>query len=201
MAWPRASGGALIDESDAMEARADRLLSHDSEQTRAAFALVMAANLTTASHRGRGRCEQALRQCFNDPSTRVRDAAARFFRHLRDDGWREFAELIEAFIASQAFSDGRHWFTQALEKSSSIPTELVHAIFERGIELVRRSLGRRDEVMPGIYRRLPPSPLLRLHERDDSEQGRRQCLDLIDEMFRLGIGSRLEEAIRPVERS
>jgi hypothetical protein len=71
------------------------------EVHRRGAAQVFAANLRQA--RFRRFCEDKLEVLFNDPSEKVRDEAAGCFRGFKNEQLGEYAELVGAFIASEAF--------------------------------------------------------------------------------------------------
>jgi hypothetical protein len=159
-------------------------------------AQVFAANLGQA--RFRRFCEENLMLLFNDPSEKVRSEAARCFVRLGEGEVGDYPDLVDAFIASDAFASEHRSLFHALEKATSQLPDATCAAAERFFEAVGSDAA--DVRTHGAAESFTVTKLVvRLYAQSKSPEVQRRCLDIIDcvaRMQALGLG----EAISDYER-
>lgn len=159
-------------------------------------AQVFAANLGKA--RFRRFCGENLMLLFNDVSEEVRSEATRCFVQMGEGEVGDFGELIDAFIASDAFASEHRSLFHALEKATSQLPDATYAAAERFFEVVGSDAA--DVRTHGAADSYTVTKLVvRLYAQSKSAEVQRRCLDIIDRVARmqaLGLG----EAISDYER-
>jgi hypothetical protein len=167
-----------------------------SEAHRRGAAQVFAANL--GQERFRRFCEENLMLLFNDTSEKVRSEAARCFVRLAEGQVGDYADLVDAFIASEAFVTEHSSLFHALDKTTAQLPDTTCAAAERFFEVVGSDAG--DVRTHGAAESFMVTKLIvRLYAQSKSPDIQKRCLDLIDRVARmqaLGLG----EAISDYER-
>ena len=177
------------------EKDAASVLSGD-EVARNAAAEVYARNLGSKSVQGV--CRKRLIELFNDPSKKVRDAAADCFRWLDEQHLASENELIAEFINSEALSDNSHDLTLALEKCSTLLPEVICAMPERLIARHRAS-GAGPLAIASRWVHDLPALVVRLYEQTRDPQVKTRCLNIIDDLLELG-STEIDTQLTRVER-
>ena len=112
-AGARLASLALLMDQDAADLVDEAL--HGDARHRLGIAQVAAANIAISECRRWS--EEILVELFNDDDAAVRGEAASCFRHLKDDVFDTYGDLIEAFCDSRAFQEGSSSILRTLEKS------------------------------------------------------------------------------------
>lgn len=124
---------------------------------------------------------------FNDDDDKIRNTAARCFRHLDNQPLEPYAELISIFCDSKAFKDDSLSILSALKDSTQkLPGTVVHNVCTKFIE--RFSIEAMDFTQDR-YASVPDliEVLFRAyHQNQQSEWGSRY-LDVIDQLCLSGI--------------
>lgn len=159
-------------------------------------AQVFAANLRQA--RFRKFCEDKLVILFNDSSEKVRDEAAGCFRGFENEQLGEYAELVGAFIPSEAFVHEHRNLFFALDRTTArLPDETCTAC-ERFFHVVGAEAA--DVRTHGAAESYMVSKLLiRVYGQHKSPEIQGRCLNLIDLLARTKVLG-LDEAIKDYER-
>ncbi|HKC63364.1 MAG TPA: hypothetical protein VKB86_06990 [Pyrinomonadaceae bacterium] len=167
-----------------------------SEMHRRGAAQVLVANLGQA--RFRRFCEENLMLLFNDTSEKVRGEAARCFFRLGGEQVGDYADLVEAFIQSEAFVSEHGSLFHALEKTTAQLPDMTCAAAERFFDLAGSDVS--DMSTHGAADSFMVTKLVvRIYTQSRSPEVQRRCLDLIDRTSRLqALG--LAEAISDYER-
>lgn len=167
-----------------------------SDVHRRGAAQVLAANLDQA--RFRRFCEENLMLLFNDPSEEVRGEAAGCFAHLGEEQIGDYADLIDAFIASEAFVTKHGNLFHALEKATSQLPDTTCTAAERFFDVV--GVDAADVRTHGAAESFTVTKLIvRIYTQSKSADIQKRCLDLIDRVARMqALG--LVEAISDYER-
>jgi hypothetical protein len=165
------------------------------EKCRAAAADVFARNLGHVSIREA--CRKHLTQHFHDQSAKVRDTASRCFRQLSDAQLAEECDLIFAFVQSPAFPDGCDDLLFKLKESKDQLPDVVLAVADRAISL--HPEGEEQRLKAGHASYYLPELVLRVYDQTSDPGTKNRCLDLIDEMLRVGFSS-IDTELAKVER-
>ena len=158
---------------------------HGKPSLRLDVAEVAAANVGYEEHRDWAIPKLTL--FFNDDDDKIRNTAARCFRHLENQPLEPYAELISIFCESTAFKDDSLSIMSALKDSTQkLPGTVVHKVCTKFIE--RFSIEAMD-ISQGRYASVPDltEVLFRAyHQNQQSEWGSRY-LDVIDQLCLSGI--------------
>lgn len=165
------------------------------ESCRAGAAEVFAHNLGAESIRNK--CRIQLRTLFNDESKGVRDVAKRCFRSLSSRQLLEEQTLIGEFIQSRSFRDGCEQLCLALQESNEWLPDVVCSIAERLVAVHMAETP--EEPLESRIQLYVPELVLRVYEQSRDAETKTRCLNAIDAMLELGVGS-LESKLREVER-
>jgi hypothetical protein len=135
---------------------------------------------------------------FNDTSEKVRSEAARCFSRLGEGQLGDYAELVGAFIASEAFVSEHRSLFHALEKTTAQLPDTTCTAAERFFQVVgsdAADVSTHGAADSFIVTRL----VVRIYAQSKSPEIQKRSLDLIDRIARLqalGLG----EAISDYER-
>ena len=88
---------------------------HGGAHHRLSVAQVASANIATPECRRWP--EETLVELFNDDDAAVRGEAASCFRHLKDEVFDTYGDLIATFCDSRAFQEDSFWILHTLEES------------------------------------------------------------------------------------
>jgi hypothetical protein len=166
------------------------------EHCRDAVAGVFAYNL--GNEPVRARCRDRIIPFFNDDSEKVRKTADNCFRQLSSEQLADEQALIFAFIESRAFDDGFEQLVYALKESTALLPDVICAIPEKVVakhvqETPTESIEQRRPVF-GLS-----ELVVRLYEQTRDSRVKKRCLDVIDSLLELGMGT-LEGELNKIER-
>ena len=88
---------------------------HGGAHHRLSVAQIASANIATPECRRWP--EETLVELFNDDDAAVRGEAASCFRHLKDEVFDTYGDLIATFCDSRAFQEDSFWILHTLEES------------------------------------------------------------------------------------
>ena len=151
-----------------------------SKPLRLGAAEVYAANLKDSALRAE--CEAMLVQSFNDSDDEVRRTAASCFRWFDGRDLEEYADLVNRYIESPAFTTQVNPLIAALKKTTANVPELIVAACERFFDLSAGDMPN----MNAIDTRTVADLVVRAYSQTSDGQIRSRCLDLIDRMHVLG---------------
>lgn len=171
-----------------------KLAMEASPECRAACAEIFAANLRNALVGAV--CRERLMELFEDPDKEVRAKAAEVFHSLEDTQLSNESELINCYIESTAFADGRSPLLYALHNSNAHLPDISCAILEK---IVERQLAFHPNTNLSHDVFLLPELVLRLYRQTDDSSVRRRCLDVVDRMLEFGVGT-VDAELGKVER-
>ncbi|HLO97643.1 MAG TPA: hypothetical protein VK171_03520, partial [Fimbriimonas sp.] len=129
----------------------------------------------------RARCEEELSKLFNDPDRAIRQIAATCFHDLSAEHFESATTFIETFITSRAFEEHAFFFFDRLKEVPVHLPDIVCKAFERSAALAQ-GRGGKAELDSGHFASRTSTVLVRLYERTDSTEVKRQCLDIIDSL-------------------
>jgi len=166
------------------------------EHCREAIASVFAYNL--GNEPVRVQCRSQIIQFFNDDSQKVRKTADNCFRNLSPDQLAEEQDLIFDFIKSRAFDEGFEQLVFTLNESTALLPDVICAIPERVVakhvqEMPTESIDQRRPVF-GLS-----EIVIRLYEQTKDSSVKTRCLNVIDSLLQLGMGT-LEGELNKIER-
>jgi hypothetical protein len=180
--------GLEVEASDLLEAAR---VSQD-ESIRAGAAWVCAQRLPVA--RDGDLASRTLRSLFNDPSEKVRDAAARVAGTLRDHNLVAHRDLLIDLIASATFPSARTQLLFTLERSPLGDMSLAFA--ERFLQQHGSEVGEMSSRV-GFDAKNVAELLMRTYAQ--SPEHRSRVLDLLDELLLAGVWG-VEDVIQNAER-
>ena len=151
-----------------------------SKPLRLGAAEVYAANLKVSALRAE--CEAMLVQSFNDSDDEVRRTAASCFRWFDGRDLEEYADLVNRYIESPAFTTQINPLIAALKKTTANIPELIVAACERFFDLSAGDMPNMNAVDTHTVTNL----VVRAYSQTSNGQIRSRCLDLIDRMHVLG---------------
>ena len=130
----------------------------------------------------RDRAERELTKYFDDEDSPTRSQAASVFRELREQDFREYRPLAEAYVASRAFDTEPLNFLHLLESGAGDVQDLVVASAERVLADLAQNGAAQGRRMSELHK------LQDLIRRDyaateNDEQLRGRLLDVIDRML------------------
>jgi hypothetical protein len=182
--------------TDDVAAADDEAVRNGTESMRHAAAEVYAHNL------GEGTvgdmCMQYLPQFFSDSAGDVRSTAGDCFLHLGDVDLNEFADLIRTYIESPAFPSQHDDLLRQLDESTWQLPDITIRLAERFVAEFGAAAGDISTAASGDAPTVSKL-VIRLYTQSNDDAVKRRCLDLMDEMERLGfygIDSQLAELDR-----
>jgi len=158
-------------------------------EARRGVAIVAEGNLLDP--KCRGWCEQALRRLFDDPDREVRNAAAHCFWQLwqkPDHPLADYADLIEAFLKSAAFTTDPSFLLHALEDTKTrLPEQVLHVceIFVGRCAAEARDIRTSIAADESTVGKLVFRAIAQLSDRD----GQRRAVAVVDRMCLEGMHS------------
>jgi hypothetical protein len=181
-------------DNDVARGDAERVRSGTSLARRAA-AEVYAANVENSAIRIE--CETWLPTFFIDPDEAVRAAAAQLFRNIGADAIGQFRTLVEAYVESPAFPSNHDSLLPELDESGWQVPEVTLRVAERVVDCVANAENGApvNALDAGHVSRL----VVRLCAKTKDAGLRRNCLNLLDRMERLGFYG-INEQLRQLER-
>ena len=158
---------------------------HGDARHRLGVAQVASANIATPECRRWS--EEMLAELFDDDDAAVRGEAASCFRHLKDEVFDTYGDLIEAFCDSRAFQEGSSMVLRALEKSLGRLPGMTCLICEKFLERFA------DEARDIRTRRAGDTFTLaklvfRTYQQHQNDEWTPRSLNLIDHLCLEGIG-------------
>ena len=156
------------------------------EVCRAAVASVDVAYILAPEFMGVAR--QRLKRFFEDQSEKVRRQASGCFQKMSDEQLCQESELLEAFIVSPAFEQNASSLLMALEGSVVRLPDIICRIPERAVEL-QTETGGRDAMEARWWTNQMATLVLRLYEQTLDPKVKSRCLDVIDKMIELDLGT------------
>lgn len=140
-------------------------------------------------------CRQQLCRLFADESEKVRATAAHCFVHLKNADFSEYTDIIRAYIKSPAFPSPHDNLLLRLEDSTWQLPDITIRLAQRFVAARGAAAG---DISTAASRdaRTVSKLVVRLYAQSGDETIRTKCLDLIDQMERLGfygIDSQLAE--------
>lgn len=166
------------------------------ESMRLAAAEVYAHNLGNGA--AGSACRQYLPQFFGDDSSEVRSLAGDCFLHLDDVDWSEYVDLTRTYVESPAFPSQHDDLLRRLDESTWQLPDITIRLAERFVEVFGAAAGDVSTAAAGDAPTVSKL-VIRLYSQSDDDEVKRRCLDLIDQMERLGfygIDSQLAELDR-----
>ncbi|GAB1645512.1 hypothetical protein [Krasilnikovia sp. MM14-A1259] len=128
--------------------------------------------------------EDALMRLTNDGDENVRKAAAEVAGALRNERLRPFTRVLSALISSETFSDAVPQLLITLERAPDRVDALVTACARRFVEVHGVDVGNIATGAAGDAREVGQL-VFRAYAQSTSATGRREALDLIDELLAL----------------
>ena len=171
---------AFTDEMAAADAVAVR---NGTELMRHAAAEVYAHNLGNSSVGDE--CRQYLPQFFGDGSGDVRSIAGDCFLHLGDVALNDFADLMRTYIESLAFPSRHDDLLRRLDESTWQLPDITIRLAERFVAEFGAAAGDISTAAAGDAPTVSKL-VIRLYTQSNEDAITKRCLDLIDEMERLG---------------
>ena len=160
------------------------------DEQRLAAARVAAANLGSGEFRSW--CEKQLLAFFNDPDSKVRQAAGDCFRRIEDQPLETFGELIEAYCRSEAYETNSFSLLHTLEES----VEMLPGIVCMACELFLQRFGREASDIR-THRALDgyrmPKLAFRIYHQHQRDEWASRALDVIDLLCEQGVGETFNE--------
>jgi hypothetical protein len=160
-----------------------RRIRHGGELVRRTAASVYARNLSDSVVGNK--CAEHLKAFFNDDSDVVRKEASGGFYYVNGARLLELKQLVEEFIESQAFIDNPEGLLRSLEESESELPDIVCRAAERILEFIGEE-GTSIAHAASSTALSIATLVVRQYEQSDDYGLRTRCLDLIDEMERIG---------------
>jgi hypothetical protein len=155
------------------------------DQQRLAVAHVAAANIGLSEFRPW--CEKHLLGFFDDPDSKVREAAGDCFRYLEGESLETFADLIESFCRSAAYDTNSRALLHTLEES----VDLLPGIVCMACEHFLRRFGKEARDMR-THRALDgyrmPKLAFRIYHQHQRDKWASRSLNVIDQLCEEGIG-------------
>jgi len=130
-------------------------------------------------------CCKHLPGFFADPSSDVRSTAGDCFLHLDDGDLNEFIDLIRAYIESRAFPSSHDDLLRLLDKSTWQLPNITIRLAERFVSEFGAAAGDLSTAAAGDAPTVSKL-VIRLCSQTSDTMVKSRCLDLIDEMERLG---------------
>ena len=158
---------------------------HGDARPRLGVTQVASANI--ANPECRHWSEEMLAELFDDDDTAVRGEAASCFRHLKDEVFETYGDLIEAFCDSRAFQEGSSSVLRTLEKSLGRLPGMTCLVCEKFLERFA------DEARDIRTRRAGDTFTLarlvfRTYQQHQNDEWTSRTLNLIDHLCLEGIG-------------
>ena len=150
-----------------------------SDTMRLAAAEVYATNI--ADETVSGKCRDELLPLFRDPSLEVRRQASHCFLHLGSRALSEYVDLIEAFIASPAYTDQPDGLLRALEESTEHLPDIVLRAAQTAIESIGPDGGNIQSRSFGDAATIA-TLVVRLYHQSRDDEIKVKCLDRMDRM-------------------
>ena len=152
---------------------------------RLGVAQVASANIATPECRHWS--EEILVELFNDDDAAVRGEAASCFRHLKDEVFDTYGDLIAAFCDSNAFQESSFWVLRTLEKSLDRLPGMTCLVCEKFLERFA------DEARDIRTHRAGDTPtvanlVFRTYQQHQNDEWTCRSLNLIDHLCLEGIG-------------
>jgi hypothetical protein len=163
---------------------------------RQASAGVYAHNLSIG--RIAAECRRHLPQFFDDDDKDVRAAAADCFRRLSDEQLTQEQSLMQQFINSRACLEHSEELVIPLENSAITLPEIICSLPERLIA-EHRSSGATEHIEHRRWIYHLPSLVTRVYGQSSDAQQKTRCLNIIDDMLRLGF-TEVDVELAKVER-
>lgn len=166
------------------------------EHCRDAIAGVFSHNL--GNEPVRTQCREKIIPLFNDESEKVRKTADNCFRNLSPQQLTEERDLIFAFIESRAFIGGFDQLVYSLKESTALLPDVTCAIPEKIVsEHLKQTPNQSIEQHRMVYGL--PELVVRLYEQTPDSDVKTRCLNCVDSMLELGMGT-LETELNKIER-
>jgi hypothetical protein len=130
-------------------------------------------------------CAEHLKEFFHDDSSSVRDEVSSAFFRLSGPRLLELREFIAQFIESKCFQNETYRLLHALEESNVQLPEIVGRAAERVLEFLGEegtSIAHHGSMIAHTISTL----VIRQYEQTTHSAVKKQCLDLIDQMERVG---------------
>ena len=152
---------------------------------RLGVAQVAAANIATPECRRWS--EEMLVELFNDDDASVRGKAASCFRHLKDEVFDTYGDLITSFCDSRAFQEDSFWILHTLEESLGRLPGTTCLVCEK---FLNRFAGEARDIRT---HRAGDSPtvatlVFRTYQQHQNDEWTGRSLNLIDLLCLEGIG-------------
>ena len=169
-------------------------LSSGTTAHRKALAQVFVGNFKSAHFRQY--CEDGLIKLFDDNEKDVLSQAARCFLKLEEDELKDYTNIVERFVKSNAFDNNCYSLIRALEKTSAKLPQITFLVCDRFIQDLQaqpseqRSYSRDADKVSQL--------LIRLYSQSNRKM-RSQCLDLIDHLCEMNVYG-LDKALVEYER-
>lgn len=141
------------------------------------------------------KCQKLLVAFYDDPSEEVRQRVGMAFSGLSGDFLREHESSLFAFIASKSFETNPESLLRSMEQSSVELPEVTCAAAERVLSFLGEA-GTHIAYHGSMIARSISKLVVRQYEQTKSEAMKVRCLDLIDEMERVGYMGISEELSR-----
>ncbi len=171
---------AALTREEARDA-ADPCLESDDDNLRLGAALVFASNLATPEHANR--CNDALKQLFNDRAAEIRETAGTAFRRMESTQLGDHVDLAYSFLQSAAFEDNADDLVHALKETTAAVPELVLEACKRTLDAIEAKRGGPLMYQAGDALEL----LLRAYADGEDRSFKERTLDLVDRALRLDI--------------
>ena len=169
---------------------------HGTETMRKAAATVYASNL--AHERVGNKCAEHLEEFFNDDSEKVRQEVSSSFFGLSGARLLELESVIGQFIESKSFEHETDRLLHALEESNVELPQIICRAAERVLEFLDDE-GTHHASHGAMVAQSISKLIVRQYEQSTDATMKKHCLDLIDQMERvgyLGIGDELNRIDR-----
>ena len=158
---------------------------HGDDRQRLGVARVASANIATPESRRWS--EEILVELFNDDDAAVRGEAASCFRHLKDEVFDTYGDLIEAFCDSTAFQEDTSTVLHTLEKSLGRLPGMACLVCEKFLD--RFADEARDIRTSRAGDTFTLAKLVfRTYQQHQNDEWTSRSLDLIDHLCLEGIG-------------
>jgi hypothetical protein len=146
------------------------------------LAQIYASNVTY--HDFRSFCEAGLKVLCNSEHKEIRREVASCFNHFKGNEIGNFEGLVSIFVDSPAFLENTHPLMHALENSTAKMPEIVLKIAEKYIQELQSSeqITRMMSITDDICKLV-----MRLYSQSDNVQTRRRCLNIFDELLKMGV--------------
>ena len=143
-------------------------------------------------------CRRHLPQFFDDEDKDVRATAADCFRRLSDAQLTREQPLMQRFIASRACLEHSEDLVIPLENSAATLPEIICSLPERLIA-EHKSSGATEHIEQRRWIYHLPALVTRVYGQTSDAQQKVRCLNIIDEMLRLGF-TEVDAELAKVER-